>query len=922
MSAKTIPLVASIALTAFQTLAETFFLVGERGASWQDVANWRIGTRTGEHASRLPGAGDYVNLDGNPNSTNAVDVSAADVQFIAEANLKAILINWCTLAFDVAEDTHVSCAIGGLTTYAITGAYRGTFIKRGAGALYLDSYLQYYYNASQSEDYIMGLLKIEEGDVYLQRDHGNENGYKTGPILGTVEVADGCAFHFPNMNEESASCGGFAGNGTIVATNLTATKYSMNLNVREYRVCDFGGQFISSDKTYLCVYMGLRQNLTAPSNRYSITYIPNGTVGFLHGAESRDAEQTLGTGAIDFAAEGAGSTLEYLGEGGDVLSKVLYCRSGNAGCLSGGANGGLVCNAGAYLWRYSTPSNTPGVGRFVFKGDGALENFYNAPIYNSPTAGSNEFDAHEPLTIVKQGLGTWNFGAVGRKNNGVVAVDEGTLRFGDIEPVGVQCSLGVGTRTYDPDYSCRTNTYDESRKVGYHIRIGGGETAGTLDYVGAKGAANETMVIAVYGDGTLKNSSASTFSQHGIVTHDATPSTLTLDVPENGGLLSVFNVTNSIGTLGVRKTGAGRARLDGRLAFNGELSVNAGELTVGHPPHYTWFRFTVKRNMNALTPNSFPQTIRLREFAFYDADGVRHGIGLVKSASKWSEMSEGEYAYDGGGELAANEGKGAQFLFDDRFNDSRGSEWQCWTPPPGLDMDDEKTWFRLVMRLSDNTPAISAFDYVPLHNGPKTKGGAVTNESGFVSGVDTWYVAEPRTYVLEGSHDGTTWTELYYEPDAHENRITKCDTWASSDGAEAFVSEAIRKGKGFAISSGISAGQKEAALENVTSISVAKDAHLSVLPSASVEVSAMKIDAADGVGRMDGVRFADRGTVEFTNFPDERLSFAIDWSNAENVEALSSWAVVIDGSQTAAYRISATATRFRCVRQGFTVTVR
>ena len=196
--------------------------------------------------------------------------------------------------------------------------------------------------------------------------------------------------------------------------------------------------------------------------------------------------------------------------------------------------------------------------------------------------------------VAGRNIGIWRFTAsTDHYETGTYAIDEGTLRFGSLAPVGTSCSLGLGTMTYDPDYSYKGSTPDTSRQVGYHIRLGGGTTAGTLEYVGTTDVSNDSRIIAVNGNGTLKNSSGHSFSQYGVVTSGAGEHTLTLD-----GVTEVGDITNAVGTLSVAvDAGEGTTRLSRDLSFNGKLSVSSGHLKIHNPTNYTYFRMVIKENM-------------------------------------------------------------------------------------------------------------------------------------------------------------------------------------------------------------------------------------------------------------------------------------------------------------------------------------
>jgi hypothetical protein len=153
--------VAAVAL-ANMSLADTYFFVGAKGSSWQDRNNYRIDSRTGSVPENLPGADDYV-LTGAANSlsTNDVEIAAEDINFIA--GLKAIGVRYAVLTLNVATNAHLGCAIAGLSDSLGVGRH-GEIVKKGAGALYLDS-VGNVLTEGVPADYLTCRFTVEQGAV-------------------------------------------------------------------------------------------------------------------------------------------------------------------------------------------------------------------------------------------------------------------------------------------------------------------------------------------------------------------------------------------------------------------------------------------------------------------------------------------------------------------------------------------------------------------------------------------------------------------------------------------------------------------------------------------------------------------------------------------------------------------------------------
>ena len=898
---KTVALAAFSA--AFCALGDVYWFVGTDGASWQDKDNYRMGSRTGSVATKLPGGEDLVMAGSNNSASPAnVVVPAEDNNFIA--GLKGISVRNCTLTLNIGTNTHFACAVGGMQS---NGAFSrsGTVVKKGAGDLYLDS-CGNYVASGRPADYLCDTFAVSNGNVYLNKDVTDATGNGDFAFFAILDIAAGSTFFIPSSGFST----GFYFDGLSGAGDIsTIGAVTNSIYITPTRPCTFAGRITGHVKPY--VRGGKVQTLDGTGSDTDQSFVVQTTTNY------RDTTVAFTDGTSDYGASssgfGANLTLEvtgsygpklrYAGTAPGSLKKTIYCYSGEALTVDGGAYGGLTLTGG-YIWRKSSATSDPGLARIIFAGDGAATNIEDGMIFNKM---GNTTIMSQPLTIVKQGAGTWRF-----KNNstreidGVVAVDEGTLQFDTLAPVGSVCSLGYATHPYDPDYSTASKTEDySSRAVGYHLRVGGGTTAGTLEYTGTKSVTNDTRIVAVYGDGTLKNSSAADFFQRGVVTADATASTLTIDCSASAGRLMVGDITNTVGTLSVVKTGSGEASIDGNLDFNGTLSVKDGTLIAGNRPNDTWFRLTIKNNHGGLMGTTYKKQVRLSEFALYSADGVRRNVGLVtNTVSSVSKLGEGEVAYLAGYDVYRNydaayggRANGLTCLFDESHGvtapSTTSGDWYCYTPgEKAFDPENENTWVVIAIRLPANTPEIVAMDYVSSYPGPTTKGGTNWN---------AWYACEPRTYILESSSDGITWHTVYAEADTYDSHITKGGYWISSDGTEEFSAGAVRKlsdGKGLAFTARAVSdeGSHSAALENVAAISVERGASLTLVGDVA-EVKGLVIDMERGFGSLNCATFASVGTLNLVGCaePFKGTNVVMDLSGTVNSGAIAGWTLQCDG---------------------------
>ena len=156
-----------VVVAAFSANADVYWFVGESGASWQDVNNYRLGSRSGSVPTSLPGGSDLV-MAGSTSSSNptTVEVSAEDIDFVAA--LKGVSVRNCRLTLNVATNSHFSCAIAGMSD---TGGFSrsGTVVKQGAGDMYLDS-VNSYIASGRPADYLCDTFCVSNGNVYLLKD--------------------------------------------------------------------------------------------------------------------------------------------------------------------------------------------------------------------------------------------------------------------------------------------------------------------------------------------------------------------------------------------------------------------------------------------------------------------------------------------------------------------------------------------------------------------------------------------------------------------------------------------------------------------------------------------------------------------------------------------------------------------------------
>ena len=949
---------AAMALSLlFSASAELFYYVGNGGTDLRETDSYKLGSRDGGVPDRLPGAGDVIIFGSRySTTTNHIEIAPGDIDFIA--SVAAIsLRNACDLTVNVETNTHLPCAIGYFDetspTWEWKGRYASVTYRVAPGVdLHLDSYRQIV--ASKAPiDYCTREMTVTGGGRVLLCDSLPES-TDSGGFLGIITIDEGSSLVL-GACFKSFNIDGLEGGGTFTTLRTTLDTSSVGVILvynNNHRPHDFSG-FLNLPRQIFRLNGGVVQNLLGPTNMlYNTTtlfFYNNSVLGFGVGNARRATPSSVGTNIVFYFKEGLTNTIRYAGTdpATAIWGKQIYFYNGesiiDAGhgpFQLGAANG----NSDGYLWRsVRSTSNTTtrkGAARLVLTGEGLVTNTWRFGVYNKDGDLSDL-----PVSLVKKGTCTWKDIFKSPNNlTGVYAVDEGTLQFDTFAPAGTECSLGYGTVLYDPDYSSIAMPIDESKQVGYQLRIGGGESAGTLEYIGKTGVTNDSRVVAVNGAGTLKNSSGKTFKQYGIVTAGAGQHRLTLD-----GIAEAGDITNEVGALSVVKAGTGTTRLTRALKPNGMLEVEEGRLVVGSPRNYTYFKLIIKENMSycfcadkgAGGYGGFEAIARFDELSFYDANGVRHGLNAqLSTAAELPDVGTNEFkvavggtsgsygplvnAFDGVFQSDTTGESSSTGIVSPRKGSSTGGGTMENPKSPSMEngyyRDISSSWTEFVVRLPLDTPEITSFDFVMM-------GG--TNQS--------WHVATPRVFELQGSSDGITWYPLYTMDDLNAyfiaNNLPFKDggLWASTGiqtkndpvtGARKYTGEAGSKGFGFVRRAYDESVQD---FSQVTGVKVAPGAEL-VLDgfTAANAIDLIVVDsAAAGMGKLEHATLAAAGTLELREIPAEgSFDIPADLSGVVNPAALAGWQVKVGTQVKSRWSVRATATGIHVSKPGSMLTFR
>ena len=172
---------------------------------------------------------------------------------------------------------------------------------------------------------------------------------------------------------------------------------------------------------------------------------------------------------------------------------------------------------------------------------------------------------------------------------------------------------------------------------------------------------------------------------------------------------------------------ASLALATGVQADSARRIVRDGE-TLTWPHAYTYYRFVIK-------DRSDTARLRIAELALYDADGNRINLGLSTAADvdkATTNLLAGTYA------LYANQVGDVWESFDKMFDDNSSTSCNCWINTA----NSEWHWWYFTMRLADNADPVASYNI------------ALASE----------YEKGPKSWVLQGSDDHTTWITLDEKP--------------------------------------------------------------------------------------------------------------------------------------------------------------
>ncbi len=900
MNKRTEVCLAMILMSIAVTATDYVWTGNANDGDWRNKENFTVG---GTIPDTTPGSSDSVTIPSKTTVTLEYDVTDADKKGSCEAfaGVGRIIPDDTSSIIDITVPPNTTLVLNGaiVTTRSATPAnLKGKVFKRGEGTLTCVSETKLT-NSTTSFDYattfnvIEGVLRLPAGTSGLNC------------AVRTISVKTGATLFTPQMAGLSI-LGGMDSDVQSCVTNDGATV--CNLLVQDGALAVLGGMIggpISFTLDGGRLELANGANTTADvdvkvqKNRSSLAADAPGVLSLakfgMKAANGNPSASSIGY-AEKILLHLQGGGLRYLGSGETTDKTIVFQgNDDNFGFVDAGTNGGIEFAGTFTMARESTKDFR--MKRLVLTGSNTVPATISGVIESPSTSrfGSSNYT----FRVTKRGTGTW----IMRHNDesdmrGVFAVQEGTLAFDTLAEQGVNSALGkstilqkdVANVIVDPD------TYGED----YAFLLGGGDTRGTLRYIGATNCVSSTRRFAVKGEGAVLNDGEGFLRLAGIKALDGTDkATLVL-----GGSNASDNVADDVGdgvdgVLSVVKEGEGTWQLGTNLTFTGGLTVKAGRLLVGPPP-YTWYRWTLKGNFytpegsaNGKKGNSTERLVGAAALGLFDSTGMNQATNLDDSAYfSWNGVNyvNGALTYMTLPAVFAVAPDVSQFVAlnpgECRLAENNGHTYVASSMDVASLFDGAgETYFRMsdsvTARQLIPVPTNSASWRVIELRLPSAARPVVSYDFASITGADLRQNIQYAT--LEGSVNGKDWDVL---DDYGTNTCPVAGlVWRKT--GTAFPETPGTAHEGFPIASG-PGGQTAFA---ATSVRVDRGATLAASTTNALTVAGIQIDA-DGMGELSGFALAEGGTISIVNPKPER-EYAVP-ADLTGVALPSSFSLVVD----------------------------
>lgn len=532
-------------------------------SAFADVFTWKEGAQGGwddplsyvNNAAATPKDEDTVVIPNN------VTVIANDEDMAVISKLKNIktLGSNAKIIFDISQDHEIGCAICG-TDDGSSPEGDGAIVKNGSGTLSVTNLglYSYYVDITVND----GILKLQ------QTASGRHNNHYRSLTVNHPGVL------YTPANTESEPDKANVSMRTQLWGDGMVTNPSPNTVIFSIRGTDsanipvfsgiLGGKIKIQGRTGT-VYQDFTGTGSLNSEYVIADYKMNVGIADLGGKNPKTGEVhygSVGSGGIWFTGE---SVFRYLGDGQIAYTKITLRESTfESACIDAGAMGGL-----RLLGTFECSSSTKPLKRLILSGDNVKE---------CSIEGSMNSYASGAVYLTKRGSGTWGLLSDTAFSNGVIAVENGKLKFSSIRNKGEKCSLGAATVLYS-DYTGKL-TDAGAVPVSYAYLLGTADTLGTMEYVGADEAVCDDRAFAVKGKGCIASSGGPLVLSGGVGSVVSGENFLCLAGTAERCVMN--NITNGVGTIKIVKEGPGAWSMGGNLGFTGGIEVKEGVLTIGN----------------------------------------------------------------------------------------------------------------------------------------------------------------------------------------------------------------------------------------------------------------------------------------------------------------------------------------------------
>ena len=856
--------------------------------SFADTLTWKTGATGGwadpgsYEGGSAPDENDVVLIP----AATTVTIGDDDIETVNK--LKGIVISNSTakVVFNVESDHDITCSIAKKENGSTYNGSAGVIEKYGNGTVWLKA------NSTLGNYYAN--IVVNEGILRLPAV-SNSNRNQT---YASLTVNNPGTLYTTTTNHEPGAAAHFRAPlyGDGVVSNPTPKKVMFYVTGGSSgNIPEFSGKLLGKIGVAASASADCCQDFTGTgsvnSEDISMIYALNLGVADFGGTIGDETHYgSVGSGKMIFGGYGK---LRYLGSGGTAFTRFEDGNAMQFAHIDAGETGGL-----RLLGSFAFDQSTNVLKRLILSGENANECSIEGEMYNR---------ASGAVYLTKKGSGTWSLASETAFSNGVIAVEQGTLRFSSIRNKGVRCSLGSATILM----SDHTGPMEGATPLPYAYLLGTSGTTGTMEYFGEDAAVCDDRPFAIMGSGRVISSGGPLVLAGGV--GSVSPGDNVLYLGGGASDCVMNNITNGAGTLKVVKEDAGDWSIGGNLGFTGGIEVKAGCLQIGNsyvPGNYTRYRLTVRSKNWGGSGNAYFTIGRL---ALFNAAGEAQNLNLSYNAAANTKnmqttLEPGQFAlsfpgraYDPNnffwGSKTGNRdvpeysptnmfaGLSASTTAFARIGHDNMNGTSSW---PNL--ATEKQWPSIDFRLPVGADAVVRYD-VGTRYGSEGR----STENVKANTLTKNWADSMGSWTLYGSVDGENWTELSSVTSNDLRGVTTTDRTWLSDGSS-YTNAAGWEGhlSGWTIPArpeGSAVPVYTQFPSGIGKVSVASGATLRA--KGAFTIDSLELGAENGT--IDGFAFAPGGTIKVgVSTVKEPVRIPVAFRNVTGLENLKNWTVMAD----------------------------